>query len=157
MFREIEQKAIKEKLEQLQKIKDGSLSPKKLANLITARRIAWFQKNKDACLLKFTNLPDEEKAYRIIFLEHMKINPGHSEMIRISGNEIKVNSYNFCPYLEACKRLRLDTKFVCREIGEPSVNKICQMINPKLKFYRNYSKIRPDCHFCEEYLKLDVA
>ncbi len=150
-----EQKAIEEKLEQLRKIKDGTLGPKELADLITKRRISWFEENKKAVLAKYEGLSDEEKAYRIICFDHMKINPDHSKMIRISKNKIRIESCNFCPYLEACKKLGLDTRYVCKEIVEPSIQKMCEMINPRLKFSRNYQKIRPHhCDFCDEYFEL---
>ena len=155
MFNESEKKAIKEKIEQLRKIKDGTLTSRELANLITRRRVSWFEENKNIVLLKYKNLPDEEKAYRVICFEHMKINPKHSNMVRISKGKIKIESYNFCPYLEACKKLDLDTRFVCKEIGEPSIQRVCELINPNLKFSRNYKKIRPrNCDFCEEYFEL---
>lgn len=155
MFNESEQKAIEEKLEQLKKVKAGILTPQELADLITQRRVSWFEKNKDIALKKYDRLSDEEKAYKIIFLEHMKIEPKYSKMIRVGNGKIKIESYNFCPYLEACKELGLDTRFVCKEIGEPSIQKVCEIINPKLKFSRNYEKIRPNnCNFCEEFFEL---
>lgn len=155
MFTEDELKAIEEKLEQIKKVKDGILTPQELADLITQRRLLWLEENKNTVLAKYADLSDEEKAYRIIFLDHMKINPEHSKMIRIGNGKIKIKSYNFCPYLEACKRLGLDACFVCKEIGEPSIQKLCEVINPKLKFSRNYHKIRPNsCGFCEEYIEL---
>jgi len=46
MFRQIEQEAIEEKIQQLKKIKDGTLSPQELADLITKRRVSWFKENK---------------------------------------------------------------------------------------------------------------
>ena len=87
MFTKLEEKAIKEKLKQLKKVKDGSLTPKKLADLITKRRASWFLKNKKDVLVKYENLPDEEKAYRIIFFDHMKINPQHSKMVRVGDKK----------------------------------------------------------------------
>src|SRR3989344_6979607 len=108
MFTEIQKRAIDEKLELLTKIKKGELPAQKLAELITKRRINWFEANK-SILEKYHNLPDEEKAYRIICFDHMNINPEHSKMIRLCVGLINIKSYNFCPYLEACKQLGLDT------------------------------------------------
>ena len=92
MLNESEQKAIEEKLEQLKKVKAGILTPQELADLITQRRVSWFEKNKDIALKKYDRLSDEEKAYKIIFLEHMKINPEHSKMIRVGNGKIKIES-----------------------------------------------------------------
>ena len=155
MFNEFEQKAVEEKIEQLKKVKEGFLTSQELASLITQRRVSWFEENKEFILSKYKRLSDEEKAYNIIFLEHMRINPEHSKMTRIDDGKIRIESYNFCPYLEACKKLNLDTRFVCREIGEPSIQQMCDLVNPNLKFSRNYQSIRPhNCNFCEEYFEL---
>lgn len=155
MFTEIEQEAIEEKLNQLRNVIDGSMSSKELADLITQRRVLWLEENINILNMKYRGLSDEEKAYRIIFLDHMRINPEYSEISSPSIGRIKIESYNFCPYLEACKILGLDTRHVCREIGEPSIQKVCELINPKLKFGRNYQKIRPyNPFFCEEYIEL---
>lgn len=154
MFNERELKSIEKKLGELSKVKDGVLSPQELADLTTQRRVSWFNANRDVVLVKYRELPDEEKAWRIICFDHMKINPEHSKMTRISPTKIRIDSYNFCPWLEACLKLGLDTRYVCKGMGEPSVQKICEMINPNLKFSRNYEKIRPYAPFCEEYFEL---
>jgi len=155
MFSESEQKAIQEKLEQLKKVQEKELTPKQLAELITKRRTTWIKEHLEEMLMKYPNLSPEEQAYRIVFFEHMGINPEHSRMIRISPTKIKIESYNFCPYLEACQTLNLDTRFVCKEIGEPSIQQMMKLINPKLRFSRNYTQVRPhNGTFCEEYIEL---
>lgn len=150
----VQQKAIRGKLGQLKKVKDGVLSSQELATLIAERRVSWFKSNKDIILGKYKGLSDEEKACRIIFLDHMKINPEHFKIVKAGDKKIKIESYNFCPYLEACKKLGLDTRFVCKEIGEPSIQQICKLINPRLRFSRNYKNIRPHHDFCEEYFEI---
>jgi len=155
MFSEAEKKAIEEKLEQLGRVKGGNLSVQKLADSITARRVAWFEENRERLLRKYSGLPEEEKAWRIICFDHMKIDPADSRITRISSKKIRLDSYNFCPYLEACKELGLDTRYICKEIGEPSIQAICKMINPRLVFSRNYQNIRPhNPDFCEEYFEV---
>jgi len=64
------------------------------------------------------------------------------------------NLSNFYPYFEACEKLSVDTKYVYKEIGEPSVQKTCTIINPNLKCSRNYQNIRLYCDFYEEYIEL---
>lgn len=155
MFSETEQKAIEEKVKQLRKVKQGSLSSQELADLIIQRRVSWIRENLDEMLEKYKDLTPEEQAYRIVFFDHMKINPEHSRMVRVSPRKIKIESYNFCPYLEACRELDLETRFVCREIGEPSMQRMMEIINQNLRFSRNYQNIRPyNGAFCEEYIEL---
>ena len=150
-----EQNAIDEKFAQLKKVCDGLLSHSELAGIITERRINWLKENLDQMLAKYEGLPPEEQAYRIIYFDHMKINPEHSKMVRISPTKIRVDSYNFCPYLEASNRLNLDTRCICKEVGEPSIQKMCEIIHHKLRFSRNYANIRPhNGAFCEEYIEI---
>ncbi|MBU4142813.1 hypothetical protein KJ590_02315 [Patescibacteria group bacterium] len=147
-------KAIKEKVRQLNMVLRKKFDLMKLANLITKRRTDWFKAKKRDILKKYQDLPVEEKAYRIIYFDHMKINPEHSKMTRVNRKKIRIESHNFCPYLEACKELGLDTKLICKEVGEPSIQALCKVIDKKLKFSRNYKKIRPHYHFCEEFIEI---
>lgn len=155
MFSELELKAINEKYEQLKSVKQEKLSFQELIDLITERRVNWIKEHLDEMRIKYADLTPEEQAYRIVFFEHMKINPEHSRMIRVSQNKIRIESYNFCPYLIACNHLVLDTRHICKLIGEPSVQKMIEVINPNLKFSRNYDNIRPhNKDYCEEYIEL---
>lgn len=154
MFSEGQQREIENKVKLLKKLKTGEITLKDLARLSTEKRTAWLKENKESVLAKYTNLPDEEKAFRIIYFDYMNINPEHCVFKRISDGKIRIDSHNFCPYLEACKQLGLDTKTICKQIGEPSIQKMCHLINPKLKFRRNYENIRPHCDFCEEYFEI---
>ncbi len=154
MFSEEEQKVIQEKLEQLNRVKEKILSPHELAGLIAKRRVQWLEENLGLLLAKYGHLPPEEQAFNIIFLEHLRINPEHLKMTRICPNKIRIDSYNPCPYLEACQQLGLETKFVCKHIGEPAFRKMVKRINPNLRFTRNYRKIRPGNAFCEEYIEV---
>lgn len=153
MLSETEQKAIQEKLEQLRKVKDGILSIQELTDLITQRRVNWMKEHKDEILAKYQGLPLVEIAWRAVCFDNMHINPADSRMTRISDKKIRIDSYNFCPYLEACKQLGLDTRYICKEI-ESSVQKMNEVLDPRLKFSRNYVNIRPHSNFCEEYLEL---
>lgn len=52
------------------------------------------------------------------------------------------------------KKLTLDTKTVCKYATEMPVQALLDLINPKLRFSRNYGKIRPHTKFCEETIEL---
>lgn len=155
MFSELEQKAIQEKLGQLKSVIEGKLTLHGLADIITERRVNWIRAHLGKMLKKYEGLSPEEQAYHIVFLEHMRINPKHSNVVRVSPGRIRIESYNFCPYLESCCHLNLDTRFVCRAIGEQPFQRMIEIINPNLRFSRNYDNIRPyNCDFCEEYIEL---
>lgn len=156
MFSEIEQKAINEKIGRLRKVKEGIWTPKYLADLIARRRVNWISRNLDRMLEKYDGLGLDEIAYRALLFDHMRVNPKHSKMIRVSPTKIETQASNFCPYLEACGQLELDTRSVCKEIGELSIQEFCRVISPNLKFGRNYDNIRPYTDFCEEYFELII-
>jgi hypothetical protein len=153
MFSEAEQIAIREKTRQLKSVQEGKTTPKELDAQITQRRLDWIEENLETMLKKYGHLPPEEQAFNIIFFDHMGINPDHVKMTRISETKIRTDSYSFCPYLEACSSLNLDTKVVCKEMLEVSVKKMVKVIHPKLEFSRNYSNLRPYQDFCEEYIE----
>jgi hypothetical protein len=57
--------------------------------------------------------------------------------------------------LEACVRLGLDTRQVCREGTEESVQHLIVRLDPRLRFSRNYvDGIRPYAPYCEERIEL---
>ena len=155
MFTAEQERAIAEKLSQLKRIKNGTLTPDDLALSITGRRMKWLSSNFRNVLAKHKGLKLDELAYRAIYFDHMGITPEDSHMTRISFNKIRVDSYNFCPYLIACQELGLDTRIICKEIVEPGIQAVCQVIHPNLVFSRNYDNLRPQNPlFCEEYIEL---
>jgi len=153
-FIEIEQQAINEKVKLLREVKEGVLLTEELARKIKQGRVSWFQENKVRIYQQYKGLSDIEIAYRVIFLDHMQIDPKYSKVDWVSKTKLRIKSYNFCPYLEACKILGMDTGYVCKVIGEPSIQAVMSLINPKLKFSRNYGHIRPEYSYCEEFIEL---
>ena len=145
-----QQIAIGRKVEQLRKIKDGTLDVRELADLITQKRLAWLRGNRS---LLSGDLGLAEAACRLLFIDEMQVSEGVI-VTRISENAVRIESRNFCPYLEACQRLGMDTRYVCKEIGEPSIVAFFQEIDPTLSFRRDYDKIRPHNDCCVEYLEV---
>ncbi len=154
MFSKTERRAIQEKVDQLGKVKSGIWSVQYLADLITERRVAWIKERKDELLAKYAGLPLEELAWKVVCFDHMGINLEYSRMTRVSDRKIRIDSYNFCPYLEACLQIGLDTVRICKEIGEPAIQKMIEVLDPRLKFSRNYNNIRPYSVYCEEYFEV---
>jgi len=148
-----QRRAINEKVDFLLKYVNKEATLIQLADLNTKRRLGWLEENKRA-VKNYSYLSLPEIAHRMLYLEHMMIIPEHSVVEKISDKKIRVKSHNFCPYLEACKLLGLDTKLICKEVGEPSCNHFVKEIDPRLKFYRDYSKIRPYHHYCEEFIEM---
>ena len=114
------------------------------------KRDIWFKQNKKSLDLKGS---DVEKAYRLILIK-IGINPSEVPIVEKTKKRIVFHSHNFCPTLEACKILGLDTKKVCKKVFEIPTDQLVKKINSKLKFSRNYSKIRPYTDYCEESIEL---
>ena len=108
------------------------------------RRIAWYQTVRDA-VRESTPL---ETAYRVL-LCRLGIHADEAPVVKRDDTSITFHSMNFCPTLEACRILGLDTRRVCR-FNESSTDALVRRVNPKLTFSRNYKRIRPYSEFCEE-------
>jgi hypothetical protein len=120
---------------------------------LTEKRNIWFEKNKKSLKLQGR---DVEKAYRLI-LKKIGINPNEALIVEKTKKRIVFHSTNFCPTLEACKILGLDTKKICKRVFEKPTDYLVKKINSNLKFSRNYQKIRPYTNYCEESIELIKA
>jgi hypothetical protein len=115
------------------------------------RRIKWFEDN----LHLVTKLEGNEleKAYRLLLLK-LNITEDQAPIVRNNKNAVVFHSKNFCPSLEACNALGLDTRIICRAIFERPADALIKKLNPCLRFSRNYDKIRPYTMYCEEIISL---
>jgi tRNA(adenine34) deaminase len=115
------------------------------------RRLEWFRENKD----HFTFLNDDplESAYRLL-LCRFNSNAAEMPLVARDKRQITFHSQNFCPTLEACKILDLDTRFICKRYNERSTDALIKQVNPALQFARNYEALRPYREYCEEKIYL---
>ncbi len=124
-----------------------------LSEARSKKKIKWADENLPLLEEKYSNLSHVEKAFNIIYIDHLNSNKGDFELTYITPNKLQILSRNFCPYLESCKDLNLDTREICKLTGEKPFQDLASKIDKNLKFYRNYEKIRPYCDYCEEYLE----
>lgn len=120
---------------------------------IIEKRLKWIKQNRHK--LKIIKGNDVEKAYKLFYLEYLNVKEKEIEIVEKSEKRIVLRSYNFCPVLEACKKLNLDTRIICKKLYEKPTQVFIQQINPNLKFKRNYEKIRPYTPYCEETIEMD--
>jgi hypothetical protein len=118
---------------------------------LVEKRLCWYEENEDKIHLRGS---DVRKAYTLLLIEYLGLNPKEVPVIYEDERKIVWRSYNFCPVLEACKKLRMDTREVCKKAEEKSVQELISKINPNLRFSRNYEKIRPYAEYCEEIIEL---
>lgn len=118
------------------------------------RRLAWFAENKE----KFNFLSSDplDSAYRLL-LCRFGIDEKQAPVVERSATRLVFHSQNFCPTLEACLILELDTRWVCKGYNEKSTGVLIRQIDPRLRFARNYEKIRPYAEYCEEMILLEEA
>ena len=116
------------------------------------KRLTWFDENRDS----FSFLSDDplDSAYRLL-LARFDITPSEAPVVRKTEREIVFHSKNFCPTLEACQLLGLDTRHVCRLLNEESTNRLIRCVDPRLRFSRNYEKLRPYAPYCEEMIAIE--
>ncbi len=97
------------------------------------------------------------QAFELLFFDYMGLAPDQVEVVEESPDHIVWLSRNDCPTLEACGRLGLDTRSVCRSTAERPVQTFLSRLDPRLRFVRDYREIRPHAGHCrEQILRLDL-
>jgi hypothetical protein len=94
-----------------------------------------------------------EQAYRLL-LARLGIGEAEAPTVERGPERLVFRSRNFCPTLEACRLLGLDTRKVCRLYNEGATQELIRQIDPRLAFRRNYEKLRPYAEYCEEIIEL---
>jgi tRNA(adenine34) deaminase len=110
------------------------------------RRIAWYHQTQNAARPEADPL---ERAYRVL-LQKLGVQEDQAPIVQMDGKAIIFHSKNFCPTLEACKILGLDTRRVCRLYNEKSTDALVRQVDPRLTFSRNHERLRPYSEYCEE-------
>ena len=143
--------AIEREMERLRDADDLAL--RALNEDSTRRRVAWFTEHREEL-----PLPEDdplEAGYRLLLLR-FGISPEEAPVVQRTEHSITFHSQNFCPTLEACRLLGLDTRHVCKYINEDSTNALLRELDPRLRFSRNYEKLRPYAPYCEETISLEL-
>jgi Cytosine/adenosine deaminases len=115
------------------------------------RRTKWFKENVDSFRFITSDLLDS--GYRLL-LERFRISPEDAPVVHKTDKEIVFHSMNFCPTLEACRILGLDTRRVCKRLNENSTDILLKQVDSRLIFSRNYEKLRPYAEYCEELIRI---
>ncbi|MGE5237650.1 MAG: nucleoside deaminase [Chloroflexota bacterium] len=142
-------KTVREHIEMLRDADEEKL--KHLANNICSRRLQWFN---DSYKRTGEAVHPLDEAYGL-FLSRLGITADEAPIAHREDNHIVIHSRNMCPTLEACDILGLDTRFVCRHLTEKPTNELIRQLNPRLRFFRNYERLRPYADYCEEIIALE--
>lgn len=126
---------------------------KYLEKCVIEKRLAWINQNLKN--IKKTGSPISD-AYRIFFEVYLGLSvPKDGKIVEKTDKRIVMRWQNFCPVLEVCKKLGLDTRVICKKAYHQPVQAFLSKIHPKLKFKRNYQCIRPHATYCEEIIELE--
>jgi len=90
------------------------------------------------------------RAFELFFFEYIGVDPGELPVVDESDSRITWLSENPCSTLEACVRLGLDTREVCRAVYEKPTQMFFSQLDPRLRFVRDYSTLRPHAPHCRE-------
>jgi tRNA(Arg) A34 adenosine deaminase TadA len=125
---------------------------KAFAEILSEKRLQWYNRKHYSNLVNGKNVV--LTAYQM-FLQKLSITKDQAPIVRIDDHKVIFHSKNFCPTLEACNILDIDTRFVCKHLTEKPTTDLIRKIHPKLRFTRNYQKLRPYTDYCEEMIILE--
>ncbi|HEX2978924.1 MAG TPA: deaminase [Anaerolineaceae bacterium] len=115
------------------------------------RRGAWVRRHLQATPEQTPIRP--RHAYELLFFDYMHLRPEDVPVVSESDTKIVWRSSNACPTLEACGRLGLDTRVVCRAVAEKPAQAFLSTLDPQLRFLRSYQHIRPHAEICLEWIE----
>jgi tRNA(adenine34) deaminase len=130
-------------------------TPEKLKNYnedSKKRRLSWFKKNRAG--FAFLNNDILNSAYNLLLCK-FNIDSHEAPIVRHAKDRIVFHSKNFCPTLEACIILDYDTRYICKNYNEDATDALLKEIDSRLRFDRNYVKLRPYSDHCEEMIILE--
>lgn len=124
-----------------------------LEQCVLEKRSAWLQAN-------FHEMPGTAdpllEGYKWFYENYLRVGvPRDGEIVEHTERRVVMRWRNPCPTLDACQKLGLDTREVCKKAYEKPVQEFLKRIDPRLRFDRNYENLRPYADFCEEILSLE--
>ena len=143
-------KEVRDSIDQLRDADKQKLED--FAQNLSKKRLRWYAEHGH-CLA--TDGEDILHAAYRVFLQKLGIMEDQAPIVRCDEKHLILHSSNYCPTLEACNLLGLDTRFVCKYLTEKPTTDLIRQIHPKLRFTRNYKHIRPHSDYCEEMIILE--
>lgn len=143
-------KQVREEIKKLRGAKSEDLHA--LQKQLAAKRVSWYERNRGELQPAHEDLVGQ--GYELL-LKKMDINPIEAPIVTKTADKVVFHSQNFCPTLEACKILDLDTRVICREVNEKATDALVKQLSERLEFRRNYEKLRPYCDYCEEMVFIE--
>ena len=143
-------KAVRDDIDQLRDADKQKLEA--LAEDLSKKRLRWYAEHGHRLTAGGEDIL--QAAYRV-FLQKLGITEDQAPIVQRDEKHLTLHCNNYCPTLEACNLLGLDTRFVCKYLTEKPTTDLIRQIHPKLRFTRNYYHIRPHSDYCEEMIILE--
>jgi hypothetical protein len=125
-----------------------------LENCVIEKRTAWVTRNLGNC--KNTKQPVWD-GFRWCYEVYLGLSiPEDGQIVEQSPLRIVSHWWNSCLTLDACRKLGLDTRDICKKAYHRPVNAFLVQIHPDLRFERNYACIRPYAAYCEGIIYLEA-
>lgn len=119
----------------------------------TAKRLDWLEHRTHR--LRAAHVTPR-LLFETLFFEYMGLSRTDLPVVSESEEQITWSSVNACPTLEACRRIGLDTRTVCKGAYERSTQAFLSWFDPRFRFIRDYGEIRPWSSHCrEQIVRLD--
>lgn len=131
--------------QQIDRLQNKSL--REIEQAVTEKRLNWWVNHAD---FKPAGPVSPRVAFERLFFDYMGLTKDDLPILSESETDITWASKNPCPTLEACGRLELDTRTVCRQAYEKSTQAFISKLDPGLRFVRSYTEIRPHAAICRE-------
>jgi hypothetical protein len=125
-----------------------------LERCVTEKRLAWAKAHFNE--VEKTDHPAMD-GHRWFYETYLGLStPEDGEIVEILEDKIVSRWWNPCPTLEACQKLGLDTRVICKKAYHRPVEELLKQLHSGLRFDRNYECLRPNTPFCEEIVFLDT-
>jgi tRNA(Arg) A34 adenosine deaminase TadA len=138
---------VRQEIGRLRQAKRGRL--RQYDEELRTKRLQWYQREGPVERLK-SNDP-LQMGYQLL-LAKLGIQEEDAPIVLEDSERLVFHSKNFCPTLEACRILRLDTRKICRLTNEGAMDALLKRMDARLSFRRNYRKLRPYEAYCEEII-----
>jgi tRNA(adenine34) deaminase len=123
-----------------------------LQQCVIEKRLAWWDRTGVTFTKSDNPLMD---GFKLFYESYLGLSiPSDGGIVEASSTRLVSRWWNACPTLQACQELGLDTRVICRKVYQKPVEVLLSKIDPRLRFTRNYSSLRPCCPYCEEIISL---
>lgn len=121
-----------------------------LEQFVIENRLNWIKQNYKIIKKRKGTIND---AMEIFYRLNQGLDFKDAKVVKKTDKILITRWHNFCPVLEACKALKLDTREICKKIYDRPNQIFLSRVNPRLAFRRNYKQVRPYSDYCEEIIE----